>query len=137
MGDFNVTLYALNHFGCDDSINKSLTVFKRSLWVPNAFAPDFGGGNDLVKIWQPIGIGIRDYRAQVFNTWGELLWESTKLTDTKPAEGWDGTYLGKECHQDVYVWKVFAVFLDGTLWDGMRYEQGQRKKTIGSVTLIR
>jgi PKD repeat protein len=135
--DFTVTLIASNHFGCEDSISKSITVFKRSLWVPNAFAPDFGGGNDLVKVWQPIGIGLRTYRAQVFNTWGELLWESTKLVDTKPSEFWDGTYHGNLAQQDVYVWKVEAIFLDGSRWDGMTYEKGKAKKTIGSVTLIR
>ena len=134
---FSVTLYSINQFGCEDSIKKSVYVFKRALWVPNAFAPDFGGGNELVKIWQPIGIGLRTYRAQIFNTWGELLWESTKLEDTKPAEFWDGTYHEKLCPQDVYVWKIDAVFMDGVRWDGMTYEQGGKKKTIGSVTLVR
>jgi PKD repeat protein len=134
---FYATLYAYNSYGCVDSISKSFFVFKRSLWVPNAFAPDFGGGNELVQIWKPIGIGLRYYRAQVFNTWGELMWESTKLEDTKPAEGWDGTYRGNMCQQDVYVWKVEAVFLDGVRWEGMAYEIGDKRKTIGSVTLIR
>ena len=104
---------------------------------PNAFAPDFGGGNDLVKIWKPIGIGLRNYRAQIFNTWGELLWESTLLEDSRPVEGWDGTYKGKQCQQDVYVWKIDAVFMDGVRWEGMRFEAGKDRKTLGNVTLIR
>ena len=137
IGNFSVTLAVETNYGCKDDTTISIFIFKRSLWVPNAFAPDFGGGNNEVKIWQPIGIGLRTYRAQVFNTWGELLWESTKLVDTKPAESWDGTYHGNMCQQDVYVWKVDAVFMDGVLWDGMTYEQGGKKKTIGSVTLIR
>lgn len=133
---FNVTLYAYNDY-CEDSISKSVTVFKRSLWVPNAMQPGFIGGNNLVQIWQPIGIGIdaNNYKAQVFNTWGELLWQSTKIVDTKPAEGWDGTYKGVPCPQDVYVWKIYAKFLDNTEWDGMDYGHG--KKTIGDITLIR
>lgn len=134
---FYATLYTYNQFGCIDSISKSFFVFKRSLWVPNAFAPDFGGGNELVKIWKPIGIGLRTYHAQIFNTWGELLWESTELIETQPAEGWNGTYHDNMCQQDVYVWKVEAVFLDGVRWEGMTYETGGTKKTIGSVTLVR
>lgn len=132
---FQVTLYAYNRY-CADSIVKDVYVFKRSLFVPNAMQPDFSG-NDLVRTWQPIGVGIDSnyYRAQVFNTWGELLWESTKIVDTKPSEGWDGTYKGVPCPQDVYVWKIYAKFLDNTVWDGMDYGKG--KKTIGDITLIR
>ena len=87
----------------------------------------------------PIGIGLRDYHAQIFDKWGELLWESDSLINTKPAVGWDGFYKGKLCEQDVYVWKIYAVFLDGTPWPGMSYDtdEGGGRKTIGSVTLIR
>jgi PKD repeat protein len=133
---FHVTLHAINPF-CEDSISKSFYIFKSSLWVPNALQPEFVGGNNLVTTWKPIGIGIdaNNYRAQVFNTWGELLWESTKIIDTKPAEGWDGTYKGVVCPQDVYVWRIYAKFLDNTEWKGMDYGKG--KKTIGDITLVR
>jgi len=135
---FTAILVAVTEFGCTDTIQKSFEIFKRSLFVPNAFAPEFSTGSSMVKVWQPVGMGLRDYHAQIFNTWGELLWESTLLTpDFHPAEGWDGTYQGKLCHQDVYVWKVEATFVDGTRWKGMAYKDGDRRKTIGSVTLIR
>jgi hypothetical protein len=41
--------------------------------------------------------------------------------------------------QDVYVWKIEAVFVDGTIWPGMSYpsDEGGGTKTIGSVTLVR
>jgi PKD repeat protein len=134
--NYTVTLIAINDY-CTDTIVKQTVLFKGSLFVPNAFAPDYAGNGDLVRVWQPIGIGLATYRAQVFNTWGELIWESTRLDNTKPVEFWDGTYRGNICPQDVYVWKVDAVFIDGGRWDGMAYEKGGKKTTIGSITLVR
>lgn len=134
---FMVTLTASNHFGCDSSISKTVYVFKRALYAPNYMEPENASSNELIKVWKPIGIGLSSYHAQIFNTWGELLWESTALIDTKPSESWDGTYHGQLCAQDVYVWKIDAVFLDNVPWPGMNYQPGKPKKTIGSVTLIR
>lgn len=133
---FNVMLYAYTG-NCVDSVSTTVSVFKRSLWVPNALQPDFVGSNGLVNVWKPVGIGIHPdhYKAQVFNTWGELLWESTKIINTQPAEGWDGTYKGVACPQDVYVWKIYAKFIDNKVWEGMDYGRG--KRTIGDITLIR
>jgi hypothetical protein len=47
--------------------------------------------------------------------------------------------MGKPCQQDVYVWKISAVFLDGSVWPGMTYDknEGGGTKTIGSITLTR
>ena len=38
--------------------------------------------------------------------------------------------------QDAYVWKVVAVFRDGTPWEGKHYKNGRISPT-GTVTLIR
>ncbi len=135
---FHVMLVATNQYGCKDTAYKDLDVIKKTLFVPNAFAPDFEGGNELVKIWKPVGIALSSYHAQIFDKWGELLWESTALTaDMEPAEGWDGTYRGKVCQQGAYVWKIEATFADGTRWTGSSVGKEKNYKTIGSVTLIR
>ncbi len=134
---FSVKLTAYTSYGCDSSITKTVYAFKRALYVPNYLEPVNASSNNLLKVWQPVGIGLYSYHAQVFNTWGELLWESNDLVDTKPSEYWDGTYKGQLCAQDVYVWKIEAVFLDNVRWEGMSYETGKPKKTIGSITLIR
>ena len=135
---FTVTLIAANNY-CQDTTSKTFLVIKKALYVPNALEPNYGGSDTLVKIWKPIGIGLRDYHAQVFDKWGRLLWESTLLNETAPAESWDGIYAGIPCPEDVYVWKVDAVFIDGAIWQGMTYkkDEGGGTKRIGSITLIR
>ena len=136
---FTVTLIAATTYPCYDTTSKTFYVIKKALYVPNALEPNYGGSDTLVKIWKPIGIGLRDYHAQVFDKWGRLLWESSLLNETAPAEGWDGTYSGIRCQEDVYVWKVDGVFMDGEIWPGMTYkkDEGGGTKRVGSITLIR
>ncbi|MGB4655585.1 MAG: hypothetical protein WBH98_09160, partial [Bacteroidales bacterium] len=63
-----------------------------------------------------------------------------KLTSQgEPAEGWNGKYKDKPCPQDVYVYKVYATFRDGTVW--RNNDVGERKgldnSNSGTITLIR
>jgi len=136
---FSAELIAATDYGCADTAFETLYVIQKALYVPNALQPGYEGSQDLVKVWKPLGIGLLSYHAQVFDKWGALIWESEALNDWQPVEGWDGTYLGKPCEQDVYVWKINAVFLDGSVWPGMTYDknEGGGTKTIGSITLIR
>jgi gliding motility-associated-like protein len=68
------------------------------LFVPNAFSPDQDGVNDFFLAY---GVNISSFTMQVYNRWGELLYESHNLTD-----GWDGSKNGKACPPDVYVWII-------------------------------
>ena len=108
--------------------------FVKGLIVPNAVSPEFGSGDALLFL--PKGTGLIEYFVEVFSPWGERLWYSDLLIDGQPGEGWDGYYKGQLMPQDVYVWKIRAVFKDGTLWDGMS-RRGGRRLTFGSVTLLR
>jgi gliding motility-associated-like protein len=56
--------------------------------------------------------GVIEYQLQIYNKWGELLFESKDVN-----RGWDGYYRGQLCKQDVYVWKVVARFVDGQLFE--------------------
>ncbi len=80
---------------------------------------------------------MKSYHIQIYDTWGNLLWESRELTDDgQPKESWDGYYKGVLLQQDVYVWKAAATFIDGTTWEGQHYPSGEIKPT-GTVTILR
>jgi len=133
--DYIVTLIVNTNFGCYDTFVQTIHVeLMKGLWVSNAMSPD-GFKNDAA-VFQPQGVGLQTYHVRVFTTWGELIWESTELEGTKPKESWDGTWKGKPCKQDVYVWKIDATFIDGSVWPGKLYPNGLYN-TIGSLTLIR
>jgi PKD repeat protein len=135
-GTYSIMMIATAADGCSDTSYGTIDILGGHLFVPNAFAPEFVGGSDLAKVWKPSGFGLSSYHAQIFNTYGELLWESDRLTDTEPADAWDGTYRGSAVQQDVYVWKIDATFLNGSRWTGMSYK-GSAPRTMGDVTVIR
>ncbi len=136
-GPYRVMLVAIRDNGCTDTIYQVVeTNYLSSLYVPNALSPN-AGGNQEVRVFRPKGIGIKTYHLQIFSTWGEKVFESTALDEHgTPTEAWDGTFKGELLPQDVYVWKVDAVFLDGRVWKGNSTDGKNFSKT-GSVTLLR
>ena len=87
------------------------------------------------SIFLPKGTGIAEYHVWIFDNWGNMLWESTRLENGSPAEGWDGVYRGKIVPQGSYVWKINAVFIDGEVWDGQDFSNGNRGNS-GTVMVI-
>ena len=107
--------------------------FCNGMGVPNAFVPE---GPGEISLFKPLAEGLKEYKLQIFSPYGELLWQTTELQNGKPVEGWDGTHRGKILPQDVYVWKIHGIFDDGTVWEGMAFDNEQ-PSTMGSVTLLR
>ncbi|MBK7029363.1 MAG: hypothetical protein IPH45_09175 [Bacteroidales bacterium] len=54
-------------------------------------------------------------------------------------ESWDGTYKGHPVQQDVYVWKIQAIFRDGTIWNNKDVGNHDKltDKEYGTIVLIR
>jgi gliding motility-associated-like protein len=105
-----------------------------SLFVPNAFIP--GSDNLEFREFKAKGTGILSWRMSVFDKWGAVLWETTKLDDGKPVEGWDGNFRGQRMPQGVYYWKIDLQLKNGTEWKGISLKSGAPKRT-GTINLIR
>jgi hypothetical protein len=105
------------------------------LFIPNAFSPL--AGPEGVRSFRAIGIGLREFHIAVYNTWGNVIWESSDLDEHGvPTGEWNGiTPSGEMGSQDAYVWKARGVFRNGVIWPGMEYKNTTR--TSGTVTLIR
>ncbi len=84
-GRYAITQVVENNDGCKDSITQVLYVnFLLFTHIPNAFSP---GLDPINPLFQPSGLGIKDYQMIIYNRWGEKLFE--------PGWGkhaWDGTY---------------------------------------------
>jgi PKD repeat protein len=129
-----ITLTVTNNFGCpDDTIQYLKVQLTPGLFFPNAFTPD--SGIPEVQLFKPKGVCIKEYKIEIYDKWGGLLWESDLLHEGQPAEGWDGTFRGQPVPQGSYVWKARAVFENGAIWEGKEYGTG--KFPTGTVTLIR
>ena len=135
-GAYTVTLRVLNREGCSSIIVQSVRIIgvPGYLNVPNSFMP--ASAKNEIKIFKAKGRGIQEWKMSIFNKWGQLLWESAKLDDGTPLEGWDGTYKGQEQPQGVYYWKIEVKFVNGSDWKGMTYDSSAPRKT-GVIYLIR
>jgi gliding motility-associated-like protein len=69
------------------------------LFVPNAFSPNRDGLNEVFKA--NFGEGIKDFRLQIFNRWGQLVFESSDI-----AKGWDGNWKGVPQPIGNYIWLI-------------------------------
>jgi len=137
-GTYRITLVTLNEQGCSDTTSMDYHLMFKGLWVPNAFAPT--GPVQQTRLWKPVGVNLATYHCQVYNSHGALIWESKQLDEQgAPAQGWDGTYKDHPVQQDVYVWKIQAVFRDGTIWTNN--DTGEHKNlsdpVFGTIVLIR
>ncbi len=137
-----ITLEVETPFGCigKDTVNMSLDTIT-NLSIPNILEPR----SEILgqQVFQPKGISLVDYHIAIYSRNGTLVWESTALDEEgRPTEHWDGTLqrgagAGTMLPAGVYVWEVKrAVFVDGTIWDGMNDKNGVPRKS-NFVYLIR
>ena len=143
-GSYNVMMIVFdNNNGCPDTTIKIARIQGQPgyLFVPNAFYP-----NSLqvqFRNFKPVGKGLAEYKFQVFDAWGKLLFETMELDAAgSPVIGWDGTDMKtkKPMPQDAYAWRIVAKFRNGRQWDGMSYSnnrEGSPGNTFGTVTLFR
>ncbi len=135
---YTIVLVSWNKYNCPDTARKEYHLLFKGLYVPNAFSP--GNPHEQVRLFRPVGVNLVSYHIAVYNSYGNLIWESIKLdAQGSPAEAWDGTYKGNICQQDVYLWRIQAIFRDGTIWEGK--DTGDNTDLgdhpFGTVTLIR
>lgn len=102
-GQYEVTLIAVSGSGCYDTVTKIIEILPMiTLYVPNAFTPD---ENEFNQTWRVFidGIDAYGFELQVFNRWGEKVWESRD-----PEAAWDGTYKGQLVQSGEYTWTIQA-----------------------------
>ncbi|HTF03306.1 MAG TPA: PKD domain-containing protein, partial [Bacteroidia bacterium] len=119
IGTFTVMLIAWSVAGCPDTTWLTILVEEpTTCFIPNAFTPDGSGLNDLFMV---SGINVREFELLIFDRWGMLIFSTTD-----PYHGWDGTFKGNKCQEDVYVWRL--KYCD---------TYGIRTEKMGHVSLIR
>ncbi len=89
------------------------------IFVPKAFTPNSDGNNDFFIVR---GLDIKEVYFVVWDRWGEKVYE----TNDPAAQGWDGTFNGKELTPDSYAW-----YLSVTCGNGEFYV------SKGDVTLLK
>ncbi len=118
-GPYTVTAF---ENGCTANASVVITrVINHHLYVPNAFTPNGDGKNDFFQLYGDLE-HIAFLEMQVFNRWGEKVFESNDHQFQ-----WDGAYKGLAQTGAVFVWVLKIAYTDGQT-------ETVRK---GSVTLFR
>jgi PKD repeat protein len=132
---YNVCLTVTDANNCDVTVCDTLDVGMFTLYVPNAMAPNaFGEG----ALFLPKGQGLESYHLQIFDRWGNKIWESTALDPetAHPTEGWDGKHKGVPVPIGTYTWRIDAKFANGKMWRGSNFN-GDLQTNTGFITIIR
>jgi len=90
--------------------------------IPNVFTPNNDGLNDYFFPQQLLASGLTSFKMDIYNRWGELIFETTSLD----GRGWDGKFNNTDQPEGVYVYLIDATFKDG-----------QKEHHQGNVTLLR
>lgn len=105
--------------GCVVSDSLVVRVTSPELLIPTGFSPNGDGVND---VFRALNKNLAKYTLQVYNRWGEKLFETTD-----PTEGWDGIYQGINQPMEVYTWQCEYLFAGAP----------SKKTAKGNVTLVR
>ncbi|MCB0733938.1 MAG: PKD domain-containing protein [Bacteroidetes bacterium] len=121
-GDYIVTLIATADNGCADTMVQPLNVkLDFFIWIPTVFSPNGDNTNDVFRV-HGIFSEVQGYEIQIFNRWGEVVFQSTNT-----SEIWDGTYNDTECPAGSYGYRVRYINYETGRWDGR----------MGSIKIIR
>jgi gliding motility-associated-like protein len=128
VGQYQIYMVAINSFGCKDTATAIIDVTPdMGVYIPNAFTPDKNGRND---VFMPYGYGISEdnYKMEIFDRWGELIFTSSDF-----RKGWDGSVKESDINSDkgtaqdgVYIYKIQITDLENN-----------KKLYVGHVTLLK
>ena len=107
------TLTATDSAGCTAIAYTQVQVDRRrAIYAPNAFSPNADGHNDTFILYGlPDRVEIRVL--QVFDRWGELVYEARSLTPGDELRGWDGRIKEQLAPPAVYVYQAEVEWSDG------------------------
>ncbi len=117
-GFYRVQLKAINRI-CSDTTSKLLYIKgSNNIFIPNAFTPNQNGLNEEFRVLYKNSKGAV---LSIYNRWGQLIFTSNNVN-----KGWDGTFDGNPCQEDVYYYIVDYTNNDNEV-----------KQLKGNFTLIR
>ena len=125
-GFYAVKLKVEDIFGCTNQVTREVEIRDLfNLYIPTSFTPNNDGTNDAFFI-QGSDIDPERFEMQIFNRWGEIVFETTDLNDQWNGKvGVDGEYFSRN---GTYSYRVEVHSLSEESW---------RKEVFGYVMLIR
>lgn len=119
-----ISLTIIDGAGCQVTDNLFIEVLNdKKIYAPTVFSPNGDGINDVFFLQ---GTNAQILVFQIFDRWGNLVFDQQNADVNQPAAGWEGRYQGVLLDTGVFIWHAQLEFLDGT-----------RGNLSGQVTSIR
>jgi gliding motility-associated-like protein len=96
-----------NSIGCQ-SYDQAYLRVKKNVFAPNIFSPNADGRNDIFYLQSKNDLTFKNF--QIFDRWGNLVFEKKIGQTNNSAEGWNGLFNGKRANAEVYFWKTKVIF---------------------------
>ncbi len=108
------TVEVVDTNGCHAIAYQGIIVDKRSnVFIPNVFSPNGDGNNDIFSIFSDLKSIERVRSFQIYNRWGEVVYEAYDFPTNNPAYGWDGIFRGELMNPGVFVYYAEIEYIDG------------------------
>ncbi|MEO6130886.1 MAG: gliding motility-associated C-terminal domain-containing protein, partial [Saprospiraceae bacterium] len=121
-----LTVTIIDIRGCMATAQTQVFAFPSpKIYIPNTFSPNGDGVNDQFTVYTNEGV-TSIIELNIFDRWGDHLFQALHIPASDPMLGWDGKYHHKELPSATFVYTLKLQMADGG------------EKTItGDVTLVR
>ena len=107
-----ITLEITDIEGCQVVDEVFIDVIKsKNIYAPTVFSPNGDGINDVFFLQ---GTNADIVVFQIFDRWGNLIFDQRNTAVNQPATGWEGFNKGKKIDSGVFIWTAELQYLDGT-----------------------
>jgi len=124
----NTTIKAVGttEYVCTDSAIINVNVFyQQHIILPNVFTPDGDGKNDYFYVISGTDV-VSVQQFQIFNRWGEKVFEKNNVRANEYSGGWDGNYKGQKAAAGTYVYLI-----------KLKLQNGSTEIHKGNITVLR
>ena len=125
-GNYPVKLEVTDANGCTNEVTRLIEIKDMfNLFIPNSFTPNNDGYNDAFFV-QGTDIDPEDFKLEIWNRWGALVWSTTD-----PTDAWYGQVEEEGQHyvpNGSYPYRVEVHSIE---------DEGLSKEVFGIVTIIR
>lgn len=114
--DGYINLSIVDEYGCEAIDSLFIWIggnYNGNIYIPNVFSPNDDGRNDVFFINSKPNTVTQIKTFQIFNRWGEKVFECKNCYPDDPKHGWDGVLNGESMNPGVFAWYAVIEFVDG------------------------
>lgn len=123
--DTTISLMVTDSMGCIASDTLHIRIRQiRDVYIPNVFSPNGDGINDHFFVSGDSRISI--ISMQIFDRWGNKVFDKAPLEINQTYQGWDGRFKGEYLNPAVFGYVI-----------SLGYPDGHEETLFGDVTIVR